>query len=171
MSKLSDKVKSMQAEDAKKDINFWFNNEDKRQEFLDAFFDKLSNLEFDSLKSVGVFYIEICPFMDFDGTLVARLLRSKTDYIELGLFPNAAQEQYSLDKNFLVTLHVSPERINLEELQYYCEKTAKAYTTCKVKLDEEKSKTVETNPDIEQATRILEVAVKGLNNLFKALDN
>ena len=41
MSKLSESVKHMQEADAKKNIDFWFNSEDKRQEFLDAFYDKL----------------------------------------------------------------------------------------------------------------------------------
>ena len=94
MSKLSESVKHMQEADAKKNIDFWFNSEDKRQEFLDAFYDKLLNLEFDSLKSTNDFYIEIHPFLEFDGTLVAKLSKSETDYISIGLFPNASQEQY-----------------------------------------------------------------------------
>ena len=56
MSKLSESVKHMQEADAKKNIDFWFNSEDKRQEFLNVFYDKLLNLEFDSLKSTNDFY-------------------------------------------------------------------------------------------------------------------
>ena len=171
MSKLSESVKHMQEADAKKNINFWFNREDKRQEFLDAFYDKLLNLEFDSLKSTNDFYIEIHPFLEFNGTLVARLSKSETDYISIGLFPNASQEQYRLDKMYTVEFQVSSDKINIKELQYYCEKTAKAYTTCKMKSNEEKFKTVETDPDIEHAARILDAALKGLNSVFSALDN
>ena len=171
MSKLSESVKHMQEADAKKNINFWFNREDQRQEFLDAFYDKLLNLEFDSLKSTNDFYIEIHPFLEFNGTLVARLSKSETDYISIGLFPNASQEQYRLDKMYTVEFQVSSDKINIKELQYYCEKTAKAYTTCKMKSNEEKFKTVETDPDIEHAARILDAALKGLNSVFSALDN
>ena len=171
MSKLSESVKQMQEADAKKSIDFWFNNEDKRQEFLDAFYDKLLNLEFDSLKSTNDFYIEIHPFLEFDGTLVAKLSKSETDYISIGLFPNASQEQYHLDKMYTVKFQVSSDKINIKELQYYCEKTAKAYTTCKMKSNEEKFKTAETDLDIEQTARILDAALKGLNSVFKALDN
>lgn len=170
MSKLSESVKQMQEADAKKSIDFWFNNEDKCQEFLDAFYDKLLNLEFDSLKSTNDFYIEIHPFLEFDGTLVAKLSKFETDYISIGLFPNASQEQYCLDKMYTVKFQVNSDKINIKELQYYCEKTAKAYTTCKMKSNEEKFKTIETDPEIEHATRILEAALKGLNSIFSTLD-
>ena len=170
MSKLSESVKHMKEADAKKNINFWFNREDKRQEFLDAFYDKLLNLEFDSLKSTNDFYIEIHPFLEFNGTLVARLSKSETDYISIGLFPNASQEQYRLDKMYTVEFQVSSDKINIKELQYYCEKTAKAYTTCKMKPNEEKFKTIETDPEIEHAARILDAALKGLNSIFSTLD-
>ena len=170
MSKLSETVKQMQEADIKKNINFWFDDEDKRQEFLDAFYDKLLNLEFDSLKSTNDFYIEIHPFLEFNGTLVARLSKSETDYISIGLFPNASQEQYCLDKMYTVEFQVSSDKINIKELQYYCEKTAKAYTTCKMKSNEEKFKTIETDPEIEHVARILDAALKGLNSIFSTLD-
>ena len=102
--------------------------------------------------------------------MVARLSKSETDYISIGLFPNASQEQYRLDKMYTVEFQVSSDKINIKELQYYCEKTAKAYTTCKMKSNEEKFKTIETDPEIEHAARILDAALKGLNSIFSTLD-
>ena len=90
--------------------------------------------------------IEIHPFLEFDGTLVAKLSKSETDYISIGLFPNASQEQYCLDKMYTVKFQVNSDKINIKELQYYCEKTAKAYTTCKMKSNEEKFQVATISP-------------------------
>ena len=71
---------------------------------------------------------------------------------------------------YTVKFQVNSDKINIKELQYYCEKTAKAYTTYKMKSNEEKFKSVETDPEIEHVARILDAALKGLNSIFSTLD-
>lgn len=163
MSKLSESVKHMQEADAKKSIDFWFNNEDKRQEFITELFKKLSNLEFASLKTSNYFYIEIFPFLQFDGTLVVKLPRVKSSHIEIGLFPNAHQEQYSLNNMYTVSLTVDNDTFNLDDLQYYCEKKSVAYTTCKLKTDQKESES-----DVEYASQLLSTTMKSLNKILEA---
>ncbi len=163
MSKLSESVKHMQEVDAKKNIDFWFNNEDRRQEFNAELFKKLSNLEFASLKTSNYFYIEIFPFLEFDGTLVVKLPREKSSHIEIGLFPNAHQEQYSLNNMYTVSLKVDTDTFNLDDLRYYCEKKSIAYTTCKLKTDQKESKS-----DAEYASQLLSTTLEGLNKILEA---
>lgn len=163
MSKLSESVKHMQEVDAKKNIDFWFNNEDKRQEFNTELFKKLSNLEFASLKTSNYFYIEIFPFLEFDGTLVVKLPREKSSHIEIGLFPNAHQEQYSLNNMYTVSLKVDADTFNLDDLRYYCEKKSIAYTTCKLKTNQKESKS-----DAEYASQLLSTTLEGLNKILEA---
>lgn len=163
MSKLSESVKHMQEADAKKSIDFWFNNEDKRQEFNAELFKKLSNLEFASLKTSNYFYIEIFPFLQFDGTLVVKLPRVKSSHIEIGLFPNAHQEQYSLNNMYNVSLTVDDDTFNLDDLRYYCEKKSVAYTTCKLKTDQKESKS-----DAEYASQLLDTTLRSLNKILEA---
>ena len=163
MSKLSESVKHMQEADAKKSIDFWFNNEDKRQEFNAELFKKLSNLEFASLKTSNYFYIEIFPFLQFEGTLVVKLPRVKSSHIEIGLFPNAHQEQYSLNNMYNVSLTVDDDTFNLDDLRYYCEKKSIAYTTCKLKTDQKESKS-----DAEYASQLLDTTLRSLNKILEA---
>lgn len=164
MSKLSESVKHMQEADAKKNLDFWFNNDDKRQEFNEELFKKLSNLEFASLKSSNCFYIEIFPFLEFDGTLVVKLPREKSPRIEIGLFPNAHQEQYSLNSMYNVSLTIADaDTFNLDDLRYYCEKKSVAYTTCKLKTDQKESKS-----DAEYASQLLSTTLAGLNKILEA---
>lgn len=163
MSKLSESVKHMQEADAKKNLDFWFNNDDKRQEFNAELFKKLSNLEFASLKTSNYFYIEIFPFLEFDGTLVVKLPREKSSHIEIGLFPNAHQEQYSLNNMYTVSLKVDADTFNLDDLRYYCEKKSIAYTTCKLKTDQKESKS-----DAEYASQLLSTTLEGLNKILEA---
>ncbi len=163
MSKLSESVKHMQEVDAKKNIDFWFNNEDKRQEFIAELFKKLSNLEFASLKTSNYFYIEIFPFLQFDGTLVVKLSRTKLSHIEIGLFPSGHQEQYSINNMYTISLAVDDDTFNLDDLRYYCEKKSVAYTTCKPKTDQKKS-----DPDTEYASQLLSTTLKSLNKILEA---
>lgn len=171
MSKLSETVKQMQEADIKKNINFWFDGEDKRQEFLAELFKKLSNLEFTSLKTSDCFYIEISQFMHFDGILVVKLSRLKTSHIEIGLFPTNHQEQYSLDNMYTIEFLVNCATFSLNDLRYYCEKTSIAYTPSKAKTyqkeseQDTKSKS-ELKPE-EYISQLFNTTLKSLNKILK----
>ena len=119
----------MQDEDLKKDFTKSVNDEDNKKKIIEALYDKISNLEFDVLKTDDHFYLEIYPFMEFDDTLVVRLSRGRTTSFELGMFKNGKQEKYLFGKYFVVLESVSKgeDYIDVGELLYYCEKKAKDF--------------------------------------------
>ena len=172
MSKLSETVKQMQEADIKKNINFWFDDENRRQEFLAELFKKLSNLEFTSLKTNDCFYIEISPFMRFDGTLVVKLSRSKTLHIEIGLFPTGHREQYSLDNMYTIDSLVDYTIFSLNDLQYYCEKVSTAYTLSKAKTyqkeQEQESEPESKSKPEEYISQLFDTTLKSLNKILEA---
>lgn len=172
MSKLSETVKQMQEVDIKKNINFWFDDEDKRQEFLAELFKKLSNLEFISLKASNCFYIEISSFMHFEGTLVVKLSRLKTSHIEIGLFPNDHREQYCLDSMYTIEFLVNYITFKLEDLQYYCEKKSIAYAASKLKTYQKESESdsepePESKPGTDYASQLSNTILKSLNKILE----
>lgn len=136
MSKLSESVKAMQEEDKKKNLEEHFTTDENRAAFMKALYEKISNVEFDVLQSPDAFYIEVYPFMNFDKTLVVRIKKARTAAFEIGLFPNGKQAAYLVGKYPIVTDAIGTDEdgyVDIGELTYYCEKTAKDFPVAKEK--------------------------------------
>lgn len=136
MSKLSEAVKTLQEEDKKKNIEEHFTTDENKAAFMKALYEKISNVEFDVLQSPDAFYIEVYPFMNFDKTLVVKIKKARTTYFEIGLFPNAKQAAYLVGKYPIVTDAIGSDEdgyVDIGELTYYCEKTAKDFLAAKEK--------------------------------------
>ena len=141
MSKLSESVKAMQEEDKKKNIEEHFTTDENKEAFMKALYEKISNVEFDVLQSPDAFYIEVYPFMNFDKTLVVKIKKARTTAFEIGLFPNAKQAAYLVGKYPITVDAIGTEEgyVDIGELTYYCEKTAKDFPVApsKTNLDKE----------------------------------
>lgn len=136
MSKLSEAVKILQEEDKKKNIEEHFTTDENKATFMKALYEKISNVEFDVLQSPDAFYIEVYPFMNFDKTLVVRIKKARTTSFEIGLFTNGKQAAYLVGKYPIVTDAVGNDEdgyVDISELTYYCEKTAKDFPVAKEK--------------------------------------
>lgn len=140
MSKLSEAVKTLQDEDRKKDIEVHFSSTENKVAFMKALYEKISNVEFDVLQSPDAFYIEVYPFMNFDKTLVVKIKKARTTSFELGLFANGKQAAYLIGKYPSIVDAIGTDEdgyVDLGELIYYCEKTAKDFPTEKSNLNKE----------------------------------
>lgn len=136
MSKLSESVKAMQDEDKKKNLEEHFTTDENKATFMKALYEKISNVEFDVLQSPDAFYIEVYPFMNFDKTLVVRIKKARTTAFEIGLFPNGKQAAYLVGKYPITTDAIGTDDsdyVDIGELTYYCEKTAKDFPVAKEK--------------------------------------
>lgn len=136
MSKLSESVKAMQEEDKKKNLEEHFTTDENKAAFMKALYEKISNVEFDVLQSPDAFYIEVYPFMNFDKTLVVRIKKARTTAFEIGLFPNGKQAAYLVGKYPITTDAIGTDDsdyVDIGELTYYCEKTAKDFPVAKEK--------------------------------------
>lgn len=136
MSKLSESVKAMQDEDKKKNLEEHFTTDENKAAFMKALYEKISNVEFDVLQSPDAFYIEVYPFMNFDKTLVVRIKKARTTAFEIGLFPNGKQAAYLVGKYPITTDAIGTDDsdyVDIGELTYYCEKTAKDFPVAKEK--------------------------------------
>lgn len=136
MSKLSEAVKTLQDEDRKKDIEVHFSTPEDKEAFMKALYEKISNVEFDVLQSPDAFYIEVYPFMNFDKTLVVKIKKARTTAFEIGLFPNGKQAAYLVGKYPITTDAIGTDDsdyVDISELTYYCEKTAKDFPVAKEK--------------------------------------
>lgn len=136
MSKLSESVKAMQDEDKKKNLEEHFTTNEDTAAFMKALYEKISNVEFDVLQSPDAFYIEVYPFMNFDKTLVVRIKKARTTAFEIGLFPNGKQAAYLVGKYPITIDAIGTDEdgyVDISELTYYCEKTAKDFPVAKEK--------------------------------------
>lgn len=136
MSKLSESVKAMQDEDKKKNLEEHFTTDENKAAFMKELYEKISNVEFDVFQSPDAFYIEVYPFMNFDKTLVVRIKKARTTSFEIGLFPNGKQAAYLVGKYPIVTDAIGTDDsdyVDIGELTYYCEKTAKDFPVAKEK--------------------------------------
>ena len=136
MSKLSDSVKAMQEDDKKKNLEHHFVTYEDKAAFMKALYEKISNVEFDVLQSSDAYYIEVYPFMNFDKTLVVKIKKARTTSYEIGLFPNGKQAAYLVGKypvNVDAIGTEEDEYVDIGELIYYCEKTAKEFHVAKEK--------------------------------------
>ena len=136
MSKLSDSVKAMQEDDKKKSLEHHFTTNESKAAFMKALYEKISNVEFDVLQSSDAFYIEVYPFMNFDKTLVIKIKKARTTSYEIGLFPNGKQAAYLVGKYPVNVGFIGTEEdgyVDIGELIYYCEKTAKEFHVAKEK--------------------------------------
>ena len=140
MSKLSEAVKTLQDEDRKKDIEVHFSTTEDREAFIKALYEKISNVEFEVYESPDAYYIEVNPFMNFDKALVVRIKKARTTSYELGLFNKERRSLYILGKYPIVLDAIGNEDIgyiDIGELIYYCEKTAKDIPSEKSNLNKE----------------------------------
>lgn len=136
MSKLSDSVKAMQEDDKKKNLEHHFVTYEDKAAFMKALYEKISNVEFDVLQSSDAYYIEVYPFMNFDKTLVVKIKKARTTSFEIGLFPNGKQAAYLVGKYPVNVDAIGTEEdgyVDISELIYYCEKTAKEFHVAKEK--------------------------------------
>ena len=136
MSKLSESVKVMQEEDKKKNLEEHFTTDENKEAFMKELYEKISNVEFDVLQSPDAFYIEVYPFMNFDKTLVVKIKKARTTSFEIGLFPNAKQAAYLVGKYPVTVAAIGTDEdgyVDIGELTYYCEKTAKDFPVAKEK--------------------------------------
>lgn len=136
MSKLSESVKAMQEEDKKKNLEEHFTTDENKATFMKALYEKISNVEFDVLQSPDAFYIEVYPFMNFDKTLVVKIKKARTTAFEIGLFQNGKQAAYLVGKYPITTDAIGTDDsdyVDISELTYYCEKTAKDFPVAKEK--------------------------------------
>lgn len=136
MSKLSDSVKEMQEEDKKKNLEHHFVTYEDKAAFMKALYEKISNVEFDVLQSSDAFYIEVYPFMNFNKTLVVKIKKARTTSYEMGLFQNGKQAAYLVGKYPVNVDAIGTEEVgyvDISELIYYCEKTAKEFHVAKEK--------------------------------------
>lgn len=136
MSKLSDSVKAMQEDDKKKNLEHHFVTYEDKAAFMKALYEKISNVEFDVLQSSDAYYIEVYPFMNFDKTLVVKIKKARTTSFEIGLFPNGKQAAYLVGKYPINVDAIGTEEdgyVDISELIYYCEKTAKEFHVAKEK--------------------------------------
>ena len=136
MSKLSESVKAMQDEDKKKNLEEHFTTDENKAAFMKALYEKISNVEFNVLQSSDAFYIEVYPFMNFDKTLVVKIKKARTTSYEIGLFPNGKQAAYLVGKYPINVDAIGTEEdgyVDIGELVYYCEKTAKDFHVAKEK--------------------------------------
>lgn len=136
MSKLSDSVKAMQEDDKNKNLEHHFTTNENKAAFMKALYEKISNVEFDVLQSSDAFYIEVYPFMNFDKTLVVKIKKARTTSYEIGLFPNGKQAAYLVGKYPVNVDAIGTEEdgyVDIGELIYYCEKTAKEFHVAKEK--------------------------------------
>ena len=140
MSKLSEAVKTLQDEDRKKDIEVHFSTTEDREAFIKSLYEKISNVEFEVYESPDAYYIEVSPFMNFDKALVVRIKKARTTSYELGLFNKERRSLYILGKYPIVLDAIGNEDIgyiDIGELIYYCEKTAKDIPSEKSNLNKE----------------------------------
>lgn len=136
MSKLSDSVKAMQEDDKKKNLEHHFVTYEDKAAFMKALYEKISNVEFDVLQSSDAYYIEVYPFMNFDKTLVVKIKKARTTSFEIGLFTNGKQAAYLVGKYPINVDAIGTEEdgyVDISELIYYCEKTAKEFHVAKEK--------------------------------------
>ena len=136
MSKLSDSVKAMQEDDKKKNLEHHFVTYENKAAFMKALYEKIANIEFDVLQSSDAYYIEVYPFMNFDKTLVVKIKKARTTSYEIGLFPNGKQAAYLVGKYPVNVDAIGAEEdgyVDIGELIYYCEKTAKEFHVAKEK--------------------------------------
>ena len=136
MSKLSESVKAMQDEDKKKNLEEHFTTDENKAAFMKALYEKISNVEFNVLQSSDAFYIEVYPFMNFDKTLVIKIKKARTSSYEISLFPNGKQAAYLVGKYPINVDAIGTEEdgyVDIGELVYYCEKTAKDFHVAKEK--------------------------------------
>jgi len=140
LSKLSEAVKTLQDEDRKKDIEVHFSTAEDRDAFMNALYEKISNVEFNVYKSTDAFYIEVDPFMNFDKALVVKIKRARTTSYDIGLFNKERKSLYVLGKYPINTDVIGTNEggyVDLGELIYYCEKTATEIPTEKSNLNKE----------------------------------
>mgnify|MGYP006976589513 CR=1 FL=1 len=140
MSKLSDAVKTLQEEDKKKNIEEHFSSTENRVAFMNALYEKISNVEFNVYKTPDAFFIEVEPFMNFDKALVVKIKRARTTSYDLGLFNKDRKSLYILGKYPVVVDAIGDNEgnyIDICDLSYYCEKTATEFPTEKSNLNKE----------------------------------
>lgn len=135
MSKLSDSVKAMQEDDKKKYLEHHFTTYENKAAFMKALYEKISNVEFDVLQSSDAYYIEVYPFMNFDKTLVIKIKKARTTSYEIGLFSKGIDKGAYLVGKYPVNVDaIGTEEdgyVDIGELIYYCEKTAKEFHVAK----------------------------------------
>lgn len=140
MSKLSEAVKTLQEEEKKKNIEEHFSSAEDREAFMNALYEKISNVEFEVYESPDAYYIEVDSFMNFDKALVVRIKKARTTSYELGLFNKERRSLFILGKYPIVLDVIGNEDsgyIDIGELIYYCEKTAKDIPSEKSNLNKE----------------------------------